>query len=282
MDYGISMPITEYSTRPWALAQAVEERDFESLFVPEHSHIPNCRTSPWSGGAVLPKVYYEMMDPFVALAAAAAVTQRIKLGTGVCLVVQRDPIQLAKEVASLDKLSGGRFVFGIGGGWNAEEMADHGTDYKTRFKLLRERVAAMKTIWTEDDASYSGEFVSFSSMGAWPKPAQVPHPPILLGGAYPHAAKRAIAYGNGWIPLAGRGEDLAEQMEGFHAMAVEAGRDPAQLPVTAFLAPSKPEALARLRDSGIARAVFMLPPQESADEQHQRLDRLAELVAKVG
>ena len=281
MDYGIAMPITEYSMTPWALSRAAEERGFESFFVPEHSHIPSSRRSPWGGGSELPQVYYEMMDPFVALGAAAAATTRIKLGTGICLVVQRDPIQLAKEVATLDALSGGRFLFGIGGGWNAEEMADHGTEFKIRFRLMAERIAAMKAIWTENDASFEGEFLSFPSLRAWPKPAQSPYPPILVGGAFPHAARRAIEYGDGWIPLAGRGQDLIEQIPAFREMARAAGRDPDGLPVTAFIAPREPETLARMRDAGFARAVFMLAAEHDEATQLSRLDRLAETARSI-
>jgi len=281
MDYGVSMAITDYSMGPAEFALASEIRGFESLFVPEHSHIPSSRASEWGGGGTLPKVYYDMMDPFVVLSAAAAVTSRIKLGTGVCLVVQRDPIQLAKEVASLDQISGGRVLLGIGAGWNAEEMADHGTEFKTRFKLMSERVDAMKVIWRESEPTYDGAFVSFPPMRTWPKPVQTPRPPILMGGAFPHAAKRAIAYADGWIPLAGRGHDLVKELPEFRRMAREAGHDPDGLPVTAFLAPKDEIALAELRDSGVARAVFMLAP-EASETVVSKLDRLAELATRVG
>jgi probable F420-dependent oxidoreductase len=281
MHYGVSMAITDYSMAPGPLARAVEERGFESLFVPEHSHIPSSRRSPWGGGDTLPKVYHEMMDPFVVLGAAAAVTTRLELGTGVCLVVQRDPIQLAKEVATLDRISSGRVLLGVGGGWNAEEMADHGTAFQTRFEVLEERIAAMKAIWTRDEPSFEGKHVSFGPMRAWPKPVQTPHPPILVGGAFPHAARRAVAYGNGWIPIAGRGHDVVEELPAFRAMASEAGRDPDALPVTSFLAPHDPDALARMRDAGIARAVFLLVAKGEA-ETLPRLDMLAEVAARVG
>ena len=281
MDYGVSMAITDYSLGPAEFAAAAEARGFESLFVPEHSHIPSSRVSAWGGGGTLPKVYYDMMDPFVALGAAAAATSRIKLGTGVCLVVQRDPIQLAKEVATLDRISNGRVLLGIGAGWNAEEMADHGTAFGSRFRLMRDRVEAMKVIWREDEPAFQSEFVTFGPMRAWPKPVQSPHPPILMGGAFPHAAKRAVAYADGWIPLAGRGHDLAEEIPKVRALAVAAGRDPESVPVTAFLAPKEADGLARLRDAGAARAVFMLAP-EGADVVAGKLDRLAELAQSVG
>ena len=170
MKFGIAMFLTDYSMSAVDLARACEERGFESLWLPEHSHIPLSRNSPWPGGAELPKCYYDVMDPFVALGAAAAVTENLKLATGICLVIQRDPIQLAKEVATLDQISGGRFLFGIGAGWNAEEMADHGTAFQSRFQLMAERVEAMRAIWSESKPEYHGAFVEFDAMMAWPKP----------------------------------------------------------------------------------------------------------------
>jgi probable F420-dependent oxidoreductase len=204
MQFGAAMFFTDYSMGAAELARALEARGFESVWAPEHSHIPLSRRSPYHAGGDLPKQYYEVMDPFVSLSAAAAVTKTIKLGTGVCLITQRDTIQTAKSVASLDQVSGGRFLFGIGGGWNAEEMEDHGTVFKTRFKLMRERVEAMKEIWTHDTAEYHGDLVEFGPMAAWPKPVQKPHPPVIVGGAFPHAARRALRYGDGWIPNARR------------------------------------------------------------------------------
>ena len=217
MKIGISMFPTDYSIRPDELAQAAEERGFESLWFPEHTHIPTSRKSPWPGGPVLPDVYKQSLDPFLALMAAATVTKRIKLATGICLVVERDPIHTAKNVATLDYLSGGRFIFGIGGGWNAEEMANHGTAFKTRFTLMRERIEAMKAIWTNDVAEYHGEHVDFDPLWAWPKPVQKPHPPIIVGGEFPHGAKRAIAYGNGWMPIGGRGLDTLDVLPRYPA-----------------------------------------------------------------
>jgi len=170
MDFGAAMFFTDYSMSAGELAQALEARGFESIWAPEHSHIPTSRATPFPQGGELPKKYYEAMDPFITLTAAAAPTKTLKIGTGVCLVAQRDPIQTAKLVASIDQISGGRFLFGIGGGWNAEEMADHGTAFKTRFKLMRERIAAMKEIWTKSEAEYHGELVDFLPISAWPKP----------------------------------------------------------------------------------------------------------------
>src|SRR5579875_752740 len=204
MDFGASIFTTDYSIEPTRLARELEARGFESMWAPEHSHIPTSRRSPWPGGAELPKPYYDCYDPFVALSAAAAVTTKLKLGTGVCLVIQRDTIQTAKLVASIDRISNGRFLFGIGGGWNAEEMADHGTPFAARFALMRERIAAMKAIWTEDEPEYHGELVAFAKMKSGPKPLQKPHPPVIVGGAFPYAARRALRYGDGWVPHAAR------------------------------------------------------------------------------
>src|SRR3546814_5604295 len=250
MDYGVAYFPTDYSMKPADMARALEERGFESLWVAEHSHIPLTRKSPFGGGGDLPKQYYDVMDPFVALATAAAVTTKLRLGTGICLVVQRDPIQTAKEVASLDQLSGGRFVFGIGGGWNQDEMEDHGTVFATRFKLMRERIEAMKAIWTQTKPEYSGELVKFPPMMTWPKPAQKPHPPIIVGGAFPHAAKRALRYGDGWMPLGSRGPDLAELFPRFRQMAAEAGRDPASMELVAYQKAHEDDRVKDLTDAG--------------------------------
>ncbi len=182
MHYGVVMFATEYAMAPDELARALEERGFESVWFPEHTHIPASRRSPWPGGGDLPREYWSSYDPFVALMAAGAATKRLKLGTGICLVIERDPITTAKEVATLDRLSGGRVLFGIGGGWNAEEMENHGTAWKSRWRLLRERVLAMKEIWTKKEPEFHGDFVNFDKIWADPKPMQRPHPPILIGG----------------------------------------------------------------------------------------------------
>src|ERR1700685_1613794 len=204
MKCGASMFFTDYSMTPAAFAQALEQRGFDIVWAPEHSHIPLSRKTPFVLGGDLPKRYCAVMDPFVALAAAAMVTTTLKIGTGVCLIAQRDPIQTAKLVASLDQVSGGRFLFGVGGGWNADEMADHGTAFKTRFKLMRERVEAMKEIWTQSKPEYHGEMVDFAPMMTWPKPVQQPHPPVIIGGMFPHAARSALRYGDGWVPHSSR------------------------------------------------------------------------------
>jgi probable F420-dependent oxidoreductase len=281
MKYGLTIFPTDYSIHPAELARAAEERGFESLWVAEHSHIPCSRKTPWPGGAELPKMYYDVVDPFVALAMAAAATTKLKVGTGICLVIQRDPIQTAKEVASLDLLSGGRFLFGVGGGWNVEEMANHGTRYETRWKLLRERIEAMKKIWTEKQAEYHGELVDFEPIFAWPKPKQKPHPPIHVGGAFPGGMRRALRYGDGWIPIAGRGDaHPVAHLPALREEAAKLGRSLDGFEVSIYAAPSDAAKLAALRDAGIARAVFMLPPA-GKDEVLKILDGYAEVARKV-
>ena len=278
MDYGVAIFSTDYSITPAELAVAAEERGFESLWFPEHFHIPLSRKSPWPGGGDLPKHYYDCMDPLVAMATAASVTKTIRLCTGICLVIQRDPIQLAKEVATLDQLSNGRVVLGVGGGWNEEEMADHGTAFKSRFRLMAERIAAMKLIWTENKPEFSGEFVNFPAMMAWPKPLQKPYPPILVGGGFPHGAKRAIEYGDGWMPLGGRGWDVLDTLPRFRQMAAEAERDPDSLGITIFGAEDKTDMLKGYQDAGVERTVFTLP-SAGRDEVLPLLDQYAALMS---
>jgi probable F420-dependent oxidoreductase len=280
---GASMFFTDYSMTPSALGQALEERGFESIWAAEHSHIPLSRRTPFAGGGDLPKQYYDAMDPFVALTAAAMATKTLKVGTGVCLVNQRDTIQTAKLVASIDQVSGGRFLFGIGIGWNAEEMEDHGTAFNTRAKLVRERVEAMKLIWTKTKAEYHGELVNFPEMMAWPKPVQKPHPPVIVGGAYPQAARRAVRYGDGWIPLAGRPNqygDVFDFVPKFRELLKEAGRDEASCPITLFNVHEDADVLKRYRDLGAVRVSVSLPA-EKADKTLPVLDRWAKLIRQV-
>jgi probable F420-dependent oxidoreductase len=281
MDFGALMFFTDYAISAVDLARALEERGFESVWAPEHSHIPTSRKTPFPGGGELPKRYYDAMDPFVSLTAAAVATTKLKVGTGVCLVQQRDPIQTAKLVASLDQVSNGRFLFGVGGGWNRDEMEDHGTVFETRFKLMRERIEAIKEIWTKSKPEYHGDMVNFSEMMTWPKPVQKPYPPILVGGAFPQAARRAIRYGDGWCPIGGRpGSDPLAALEQFRQMARDAGRDPQSLPVTMFNPPDDAGELARWRDIGIARVVVMLLSEEK-DKILPILDRWAELIRRT-
>src|SRR3954447_21586422 len=283
MEFGVSIFFTDYSMTSAALAKALEERGFESVWAPEHSHIPLSRRSPWPGGGELPKIYYDVMDPFVTLTAAAAATTKLKIGTGVCLVNQRDPIQTAKLVASIDQVSAGRFLFGIGVGWNAEEMEDHGTVFTTRAKLVRERVEAMKAIWTKSKPEYHGEFVNFDPTMAWPKPVRKPHPPVIVGGAYPHGARRAVRYGDGWIPLAGRPSqygDVFDFVLKFRDMLREAGRDEASCPISIFSAPEDADTLKRYRDLGIARVATGIPAAKD-DVVLPILDKWAALMRQV-
>ena len=277
MHIGVLMFATDYAVRPDDLARAAEARGFESLWFPEHTHIPASRRSPWPGGPTLPKEYWHTHDLFVALAAAAAVTTRLKVGSGICLLVERDPIITAKEVASVDVLSRGRMMFGIGGGWNAEEMEDHGTDFRARWKVLRERVLAMKRVWTEDEPSFEGEFVRFGPMWSWPKPVQKPHPPILLGGHGPRALRRVVDYCDGWMPISVRGGDIPAGIAELHRMAREKGRDPRTISVSVYGAPMDRDVLARFRDAGVERAILALPSAD-ADTVLPLLDRGAELV----
>ncbi len=282
MDFGALMFFTDYAISAIDLGKALEQRGFESIWAPEHSHIPTSRKTPFPGGGELPKRYYDAMDPFVSLTAAAIATTKLKLGTGVCLVQQRDPIQTAKLVASIDQVSGGRFLFGVGGGWNADEMENHGTDPKTRFKLMRERIEAMKEIWTKSKAGYHGDMVNFDEIMAWPKPVQKPHPPILVGGAWPQAARRAVRYGDGWCPIGGRpGSSPLDVLEQFRKMARDAGRDPQSLPITVFNPPEDADELARYRDMGVARVVIMLL-SEPSDAILPILDRWAALIRRTG
>ena len=280
MKFGVSIFFTEYSISPTELGPALEERGFDSLWAAEHSHIPVVRRYNVPTGD-LARQYYDVMDPFVTLAAAAAATKTLKLATGVCLVIQRDTIQTAKAVASLDRISGGRFIFGIGAGWNAEEMEDHGTVYATRGKKMREQVEAMKEIWAQETAEYHGEFVNFLPMRTWPKPAQQPHPPVIVGGAFAYAARRALRYGDGIIPQAAEAGSGSPDsfMPRFAEMAREAGRE--RLPVTLGGAPEEADKLKRWRDLGVARANVRLPPAKT-EEALPILDRWAKLIREVG
>jgi probable F420-dependent oxidoreductase len=282
MHVGAAMFFTDYSMSPAELGRALEERGFESVWAPEHSHIPLSRKSSFPSGGELPKQYHDVMDPFVTLTAAAVATKNLKLGTGVCLVVQRDTIQTAKLVASLDQVSGGRFLFGIGGGWNQDEMEDHGTVYATRFKKMREQVEAMQAIWTENKPEYHGEIVNFDPMMTWPKPVQKPHPPVIVGGMFPHAARRALRYGDGWIPHSRRPqyEDVTDFLPQFRQMAAETGRDPAGVPITVWGVGETIDRLQRYRDQGISRIVVSLP-SEPAAKTLPTLDRWAELIRRL-
>lgn len=275
MKFGIQMFPTDYAIPAHELAKAAEDHGFESIFLPEHTHIPTSRKSEWPGGGELPQEYSHTLDPFVALGAVAAATSTIKIGTGICLVVERDPITLAKEVASIDHLSNGRFLFGIGGGWNLEEMENHGTNPKRRWKLLRERILAMKEIWTQDEAEYHGEFVNFDPIWSWPKPVQKPHPPILIGGDGPRTLDRVAEYGDGWIPIGGRLSDLEEKVQRAKQMAKDAGKPEPSISI--FGSPAREEAIEGYQQAGVDRLIFGLPPAP-ADTVLPSLERRAELI----
>jgi probable F420-dependent oxidoreductase len=280
MDFGIVMFPTADAIQPADLGRSLEERGFESYWAPEHTHIPVSRRSPWPGGPNMPAEYARSYDPFLALTAVAAATTELRVGTGVCLVVERDPITLAKEVATLDQLCGGRFLFGVGGGWNIEEMENHGTNPKTRMRLLRERVLAMKAIWTQDEAEFHGELVSFDKIWSWPKPLQRPHPPVLLGGDGATTFDRIVEFGDGWIPITRPGQNPLERLPELRRRLEEAGRDPASVPISIFFAPPEAAALANLSRLGVSRAIFPFPP-EPRDAALRRLDTYAQVMRSV-
>ena len=277
MDIGITMFPTDYSIRIDELAREAEARGFESLFVPEHTHIPASRRSPWPGGAELPREYWHTLDPFVGLAAAATVTTRLRLGTGIALLTERDPILTAKESATLDLISNGRFELGIGAGWNAEEMEHHGTVFADRFKVMMDRALAIQAIWTGEEPEYHGEFVSFEAIWSWPKPVQRPHPPILLGGESRHTLRRVARHLDGWMPRARGGFDAPSEMARLRRYAEEANRDAATLSVSVFGAPPDAATLDGYRAAGVHRALLSLPP-EGRDKVLARLDGLSALL----
>lgn len=261
MHIGVCMFATDYAIRIDELARECEARGFESLWVPEHTHIPTSRRTPWPGGSELPREYSHTLDPFVSLMAAAGATQRLKLGTGICLVIERDTITMAKEVASLDLLSNGRFLFGIGGGWNVEEMAHHGTDYNTRFKKLREQVLAMKEIWTKDEAEFHGQFVDFDKIWCWPKPTQRPHPPVLLGGETSYTLQRVVDFCEGWFPRARDPQLTLSAMQELKERAAKAGRDMQTISTSVFGVSGDQGSLEHYRSAGFTRAILRLPSE---------------------
>jgi probable F420-dependent oxidoreductase len=271
---------TDYGINLAELGRALEDRGFASLFVPEHTHIPVSRRTPFPGGGELPKRYAHTHDPFVGLAFAAAATKKLLVGTGICLVPQHEPIVTAKAIATLDQLSNGRFVFGIGGGWNVDEMENHGARYETRFKMMREYVLAMKALWTQEEASFKGEFVNFEPVWSWPKPAQRPHPPIILGGETDHTLRRVIDYCDGWFPRPRGGFDPVQGVARLRQMAQAKGRDPATLMTIVFGAPNDAKVLESYEKAGIESALLAIP-DDSPDDILRYLDKIAPL-AKVG
>lgn len=280
MRFGITMFPTDKSIRPDELARATEERGFDSLWFPEHTHIPVSRLTPAPAGEPLAEEYYRSLDPFVALTAAAAVTERIRLGTGIALVAQRDPITAAKEVATLDLLSGGRFAYGIGYGWNKEELADHGVAFGERRAVVRERVLAMRRLWEDEQASFEGEHLSFPPTFQWPKPLQRPGPPVLLGGSPGPKLFAAIAeMCDGWIPIGAAG--VKEALPDLERALEERGRSLSELELVPFGSEASAEKLDYFESIGITEVVFRVPP-EPADEVLPILDRQAKVIADRG
>lgn len=277
MHIGLCIFATDYAIRIDELAKATEERGFESLWVTEHTHIPTSRRTPWPRGGELPREYSHTFDPFASLMAAAAATEKLKIGTGVCLIIERDTIITAKSVASLDVLSDGRFLFGIGAGWNAEEMENHGTVFESRFKRLEEQVLAMKEIWAKDEAEFHGEFVHFDPIWSWPKPLQKPHPPILLGGAGPKTLQRVVDFCDGWIPLGFSVDAILSGAANLRGLAEKAGRDVNTVSISVFGASPDRSSLDRYAQGGIERAILRVPSQ-GRDEVLPRLDQWAKLI----
>ena len=287
-EYGAVIFPTDYAIAPAVLAPALEARGFESLFVPEHTHIPASRRSPWPGGGDLPREYWHCHDPFVGLASAASVTTTLKLGTGISLVTERDPILMAKQAASLDFLSDGRLLLGVGAGWNAEEMASHGVDFADRWKVLRERVLAMREIWTREEPEFHGEFVDFEPLWAYPKPVQEGGPKVLLGAGSKWAWPRIAEYADGWCPIyqnperatAGVAADYAAGIRATRAAWAEAGRD-GEPDFTMYGVPPQQGRVQELIEMGFNRIVFGLPPAD-ADTVMPLVDRYAEIAHALG
>jgi probable F420-dependent oxidoreductase len=281
MNFGLFIFPSDTTLQPVAAGRAAEEAGFESLFFPEHSHIPTSRATPWGGVAdapPLPEWYWRSLDPFVALGAVAATTNRLKLGTGITLVAQRDPIWLAKEVASLDHISGGRVIFGIGYGWNKEELASHGVAYEQRRAVLRERILMMKSLWTEEVASFRGELLRLEPSWAWPKPVQKPHPPIIMGGAAgPKTIADMVEFCDGWMPLGTR-HDLDGKLSIVRQEVEAAGRNPSDFSITAYGVKGTSETVEHLIEVGVDRIVFNLPQREPA-EVLDRIGNLRDLIA---
>ena len=267
---------TDYGIDIAELAKALEDRGFDSLYVPEHTHIPTSRKTPFPAGGELPKRYAHTHDPFVGLAFAAAVTRKLTIGTGICLVPQHEPIATAKAIASLDQLSGGRFVFGIGAGWNVDEMENHGATYETRFAIMREHVLAMKEIWTKEEASFHGKYVNFDPIWSWPKPMRKAGPPIILGGETDHTLKRVVEYCDGWFPRPRQGFSGKLAVERLKKMADSKGRDVKSLTITVFGAPNDAAVLEEYAKAGIQYALLAVPDL-SRDEILKYLDKIAPL-----
>ena len=280
MNFGVAMFPADFAMNVVDLGRAAEERGFESLFLPEHLHVPAKRETPWPGGGELPPEYAHTLDPFVALGAASTATSRIKLGTGVCLVIQRDPILLAKEVASLDVLCGGRFLFGVGAGWLREEIANHGVDPRVRWRVFSERMQAIQTIWASDEAEFHGRYVNFDRIWSWPKPIQKPRPPVLMGGDYAAAIDRVIEFGDEWMPHPDRGEQpLNVRISEFWRRSEAAGRG--RLPITVYGSPVDARLLDEYQAAGVSRCIFRIPAA-AAGTVLPALDRAGDMIRRFG
>ena len=272
MNIGIFPFITDYSMPVAELAVAAEERGFDSMWVPEHTHIPADRQTPYPGGGELPKEYSHTLDPFVALAMAAGVTTHLKLATGICLAIEHQAITLAKTVATLDHISRGRVLLGLGAGWNREEMENHGTHYASRFRKLEEQMRALKVLWTEETATFDGEFEQFERVWSWPKPEQKPHPPLILGGETDHTLRRIVRSGDGWLPRTLDPDRVLAGLERLDDFARDAGRQPESISVSFFAPAPRDEVVSRLKDTRGERIIFMVPPADR-DDTLRRLDR---------
>jgi probable F420-dependent oxidoreductase len=274
MKVGIAMHTTDQNIPPDELAVACEERGIESLLFPDHSHIPTSRRTQWPGsitGEPLPEEYTRLIDPFVAMGAAAAVTKTLRIGTAVTLVAQRDALQLAKEVATVDWLSGGRVIFGVGFGWNAEEMANHGVPMADRWDIVAEKLEAMKLLWTQEKAAYAGRHVQFDESWAWPKPVQQPYPPILIGGGWgPRLLGAVVRHADGWMPVSGRAS-IQSRMDLLHAEARRQGRDPSSLSITIADANPDLDSMRSLASEGVERVLLSIPVLDR-DETMRMLD----------
>jgi len=281
LHFGITMFPTDRAVLPTRLGTLVEEMGFESVFLPEHSHVPVDRSSAYPSGGELPEDFYRFHDPIESLAAMAAVTSHIRLGTSTVVIPDHDPIMLAKRIATLDHLSHGRVVLGVGAGWNLQELENHGVDPQDRWTVFRERVEAMKLIWTQEVASYEGKCVRVRPMKQWPKPVQVPHPPVLVGGSGPNTARRVLRFGDGWM-ASGRhldGARLGDRVAELRRMAEDSGRGP--VPVMLQQAtPSRP-AIDEYLAMGLMRVTFRVEPGDETYVESQ-LERLAELIAPYG
>ena len=278
--FGVAIFPTDYSIRPDEFAKAAEERGFVSVFFPEHTHIPTSRRTPFPMGGELPKEYSRIHDLFVAMTAAAMATTKIKIGSGVCLVTEHDPIHLAKQVASLDALSNGRVILGIGAGWNAEEMEDHGVPFKKRWRITGERVKAIKRIWAEDAAEFHGELVNFDPIWCWPKPVQSGGPPVWMGSLSPKSLDRVVEYCEGWYPVESPIDALQRRLQMLREAASRAGRKFETIDLAIALFAANEDKCKRLVELGFSHLI-LAQPSESRDKTLQNLDKAALIVAKV-